>query len=201
MYSGGPIVLLIIRPANKRRRNVMSPSASTQIAPAATPEEFAAAQRLLAEYYTWAIAEAGLDTTLTELVPSVANELEHLADHYVPPTAYLLLAWVDDTPVGVCAVERLDPTAAELKRLYVRPDVRGLGIAGRLVTRIAELSEAMGCQTLRLDTHEGIMQPAIALYRRFGFVPAERCTDIDVDHMVGFALDLTTWRAPASASC
>jgi putative acetyltransferase len=179
----------------------MSPSASTQIAPAATPEEFAAAQRLLAEYYTWAIAEAGLDTTLTELVPSVAHELEHLAEHYVPPTAYLLLAWADDTPVAVCAVERIDPTAAELKRLYVRPDVRGLGVAGRLVTRIAELAEAMGCQTLRLDTHEGIMQPAIALYERFGFVRSERCTDIDVDHMVGYALDLTTWREPASASC
>jgi|GEM_PF-418451 GNAT superfamily N-acetyltransferase len=175
----------------------MSPATWTRVIAAGSPDEFAAAQRLLAEYYTWAIAEAGLDTTLSELVPSVARELANLADHYVPPTAYLLLAWVDDDPVGVCAVERIAESAAELKRLYVAPDARGYGIGGRLVTRVAELAREMGCQTLRLDTHEGIMQPAIALYRRFGFEPSERCTDIDVDHMVGFALDLTTWREPA----
>jgi GNAT superfamily N-acetyltransferase len=176
----------------------MSPTDRIRVTAAVTPDEFAAAQRLLAEYYTWAIAEAGLDTTLTELVPSVAHELEHLAEHYVPPTAYLLLAWIDTTTVGVCAVEQLDPAAAELKRLYVRPDARGRGIAGRLITRVAELADGMGCQTLQLDTHEGIMGPAIDLYRRFGFVPSERVTDIAVDHMVGFGLDLTTWNVPAS---
>jgi GNAT superfamily N-acetyltransferase len=177
----------------------MSPDRSgnaPEIAIAATGGDFAAARRLLTEYYTWAIAEAGVDGTLEEIVPAAAYEVAHLADHYVPPDAYLLLGWVDGQPVGVCGVDRLDAASAELKRMYVRPEARGRGVGSALVERITELAVGMGCRTLRLDTHAGIMRPAIALYRRFGFVPAERCTDIDVDEMVGFALDLTTGRFP-----
>jgi GNAT superfamily N-acetyltransferase len=178
----------------------MTKQSAMRITVATRAAEFAAARGLLEEYYTWAIAEAGVEGTLAELVPSAAYEIAHLTDHYVPPDAHLLLGWVDEEPAGVCGVDRLDASSAELKRMYVRPEARGRGIASRLVRRIAELAVDMGCQSLRLDTHEGIMQPAIALYRRHGFVPADRCTDIDVDGMVGFALDLGTWRTPSPTS-
>jgi GNAT superfamily N-acetyltransferase len=171
------------------------PSDSPRITLASTVDDFALAKALLDEYYAWALDAAGY-AELAEVAPEIAHELAHLADHYRSFSAYILLAWdPNGTTGGVCAVEQIDPTSAELKRLYIRPSARRHGLAWHLTARSVDLARAMGCRTLRLDTHEGIMQPAIALYRRFGFVPSTRCTTIAADRVVGFELDLTRYAA------
>jgi GNAT superfamily N-acetyltransferase len=157
----------------------------------ADSDDYGRAKTLIAEYYAWALTEVGLDD-LREAAPEIADELDRLDRHYRPPDAHLLLArlpqYVD--PIGVCAVERLDDSAAELKRLYVRPAARRRGVARQLAGRVAELAREMGCRRLHLDTNWLFMQPAVALYRDLGFVPSARCTDIDTPGMVGFRLDL-----------
>jgi GNAT superfamily N-acetyltransferase len=159
---------------------------------ATTHGDFDRARDLMHEYYGWALAEAGYDD-LIEVAPEVVDEIENLGDHYgSTPSAQLLLAAIGEAPPsGVCAVERLDATSAELKRLYVRPETRGQRMAWTLISHVAGIADEMGCSVLRLDTHQEIMRPAIALYRRFGFVEsAHRCTAIDVHGMIGFELKL-----------
>ncbi|GAB1690052.1 GNAT family N-acetyltransferase [Krasilnikovia sp. M28-CT-15] len=83
-------------------------------------------------------------------------------------TAAYLVAVVDGRAVACGAWQPLEPGAAELKRMYVRPAYRGRGIARQLVVALEEEALATGRPTLRLET--GTYLPAaIALYRACGY--------------------------------
>jgi ribosomal protein S18 acetylase RimI-like enzyme len=97
------------------------------------------------------------------------QEVQGLPGEYAPPHGQLILCEVDDKPAGCIALKRLEERISEMKRLYVRPAFRGRGLGLLLVTRlIAEAREA-GDFTMRLDTVNGTMDHAIALYRSVGF--------------------------------
>ena len=96
-------------------------------------------------------------------------ELASLPGKYAPPTGELFLARVGDMAGGCVALRALDPTTRELKRLYVRPATRGMGLARQLVEAAISSARRQGCTELRLDTL-ATMVPAQALYRSFGFV-------------------------------
>ena len=56
----------------------------------------------------------------------------------------------------------------ELKRMYVRPAFRGMGLAKAMLRHLARHAQEQGAAALRLET--GIYEaPAIALYEGFGF--------------------------------
>jgi ribosomal protein S18 acetylase RimI-like enzyme len=94
------------------------------------------------------------------------------------PRSALWLAYVDDAVVG-CVVLRPLPqiaSAGECKRLYVRPEARGRGIADRLMDALEEHARALGFSAIYLDSY-GDLRAAIALYRRRGYVDCERYND------------------------
>lgn len=97
------------------------------------------------------------------------TELASLPGAYAPPHGRLLLAMVDETAAGCVALRPLSDTICELKRLYVRPAFRHLGL-GRYLTRYM-LNEAstIGYEYIRLDTLPS-MHSAIHLYESLGFV-------------------------------
>jgi len=97
-------------------------------------------------------------------------ELATLPGEYAPPSGTLLLAWDDTQPLACVALRRFDQDTAELKRLYVRPAGRGLGLGRRLCEAVLEHARSTGYSRIRLDTlHD--MHAAQALYRRLGFHP------------------------------
>jgi ribosomal protein S18 acetylase RimI-like enzyme len=71
--------------------------------------------------------------------------------------------------VGTAAVRRLAPGVAELKRMWLRPDCRGRGLAPRLMDRCLEEARALGGRVLRLDSERHRLAAAVKLYRRYGF--------------------------------
>jgi GNAT superfamily N-acetyltransferase len=96
------------------------------------------------------------------------QELAGLPGDYAPPRGALLLARVRGDPAGCVALRPLDEATAELKRLYVRPPHRGLGL-GRLLTEAAiARARELGYRALRLDTTPE-MAAAHELYRTLGF--------------------------------
>jgi GNAT superfamily N-acetyltransferase len=73
-----------------------------------------------------------------------------------------------DSPAGCGGIQLFDTAYGELKRMYVRPQFRGLGYGELLVNQSADFARANGISLLRLET--GIHQAAaIRLYERMGF--------------------------------
>src|SRR5262249_32070966 len=80
-----------------------------------------------------------------------------------------VVAWVDGSPLGCGAVRRLDPTTAELKRMYVAPGARGGGVGRALLEELEREARRLGARQLLLET--GVRQrAALVLYERAGFV-------------------------------
>ena len=77
------------------------------------------------------------------------------------------------TPVGCGAVRLVDAGAAEIKRMYVPPALRGQGIASRLLAHLEVEARQLGATRLVLETGERQFE-SVALYRRAGFVEITR---------------------------
>lgn len=99
-------------------------------------------------------------------------ELAALPGDYAPPRGALLLAWVNGAVAGCCALRPLDSSdyanAAEMKRLYVRPAFRGLGLGRQLAQSILDTAQLNGYNSVLLDTLDD-MENARAMYEDLGF--------------------------------
>ena len=100
------------------------------------------------------------------------EELNRLPGRYAPPRGLLILAWAGGTVAGCCALQPLDTSdyadACEMKRLYVRPGFRGLGLGRTLAEAILDGARQAGYSCLLLDTLDD-MESARALYQDLGF--------------------------------
>lgn len=100
------------------------------------------------------------------------TELQTLPGKYIPPEGALIIALVDDKPVGCIALRKLSADICEMKRLYVRNDFQGLGIGKNLIRMIIEEAKERNYAYMRLDTLP-TMGKAQDLYKSFGFYDIE----------------------------
>lgn len=101
----------------------------------------------------------------------------------------LWLAVNDGNPVGAVGLKPFKDDTAELKRLWVSPDARGLQLGEKLCQACIEGAKAHGYSRLLLDTDRGLTR-ANAIYERLGFVDIEKYYDNPMDSRF-MALDLT----------
>jgi ribosomal protein S18 acetylase RimI-like enzyme len=94
-------------------------------------------------------------------------------DELTPPAGLLLVATLHGEPVGCGALKFHDGAPTEIKRMWVAPAARGLGLGRRLLGSLEERAAAAGGRIARLETN-GTLTEAIALYRSAGYreVPA-----------------------------
>lgn len=90
----------------------------------------------------------------------------------------------DGRPLGCVLLRRLDATTAEVKRLWVMPEARGMGLARRLMQAIEDEARALGYRALKLDTHQSLT-PAITLYQASGWSPIPAYTGPPATHWFG----------------
>jgi DNA-binding MarR family transcriptional regulator/GNAT superfamily N-acetyltransferase len=85
-----------------------------------------------------------------------------------PPAGLFLVATLHADPVG-CGALKFHPGApAEIKRMWVATEVRGLGLGRRLLAELEARAAARGVRTLRLETNRALAE-AIGLYRSAGY--------------------------------
>src|SRR4051812_49023220 len=140
----------------------MASSVSIAVADARQPE----AQACLAAYAAELDErfESGFDPAC-----SIPAEPEDLA----PPSGLLLVATLHGEPVGCGALRFHGDAPAEIKRMWVSPAARGLGLGRRLLAELEERARASGVRVLHLETNGSLVE-AIAMYRSAGYreVPA-----------------------------
>lgn len=130
------------------------------IADALAPADLDTVRTLLREYQ----ALLGVDLCFQ----GFAAELAGLPGAYARPGGRLLLAVHDGAAIGCVALRPLGGARCEVKRLFVRPGHRGLGIGWALTARIVAEARAIGYEEVVLDTLPS-MAAAQRLYEELGF--------------------------------
>lgn len=132
------------------------------IIPAAGPADLADAARLFRAY----AASLPIDLGYQDF----EAELAKLPGKYAPPAGALLIARAPDgAAIGCVAMRPLgDEGICEMKRLYVTPEARGVGLGSALIAAILGAARDAAYREMRLDTLP-TMRAAIGMYKQAGF--------------------------------
>ncbi|MEX6505235.1 GNAT family N-acetyltransferase [Jiella sp. M17.18] len=94
----------------------------------------------------------------------------------IRPRGVFLLAMSDGLPIGCVGLKGSGGDSGEIKRLWVSPAARGLGLARRLMGAAETAATSLGVAVLRLDTNSALPE-AVQLYRRTGWTEIDRFND------------------------
>jgi ribosomal protein S18 acetylase RimI-like enzyme len=147
----------------------------------ATATDMPALRELLQEYVAW------VDHDLS--FQDFQSELRNFPGDYTPPRGALLAASVSGRVSAMIALRPLDETTCEMKRLFVSPAARGLGLGRALVLRILDEARRLGYRAIRLDTLPQ-MGDAQALYAGLGFRDIEPYYDTPIQGTRFMEMDL-----------
>lgn len=146
------------------------------LGPGANPQELINARALLLEYGRFVTeAEGAAHFCFGRL----HEEVDGLPDFYRKHGGEMLLAYVDGAAAGCVTWRTLSSVVntCEMKRFWVRPAFRGLGLGERLVLAAIEQAAAAGFEAMYLDTFPGTMKSAYDMYLRLGFAPCDPYND------------------------
>jgi carbonic anhydrase len=121
-----------------------------------------------------------------------AEEMASLPGAYAAPAGRLFFAEVDGRPAGCVGIRPFSEGICEMKRLYVEPELRGLGAGRELVLAAIRAAKAIGYRRILLDTLPA-MRIAVKLYRELGFTEAPAYYPTPIEGTIFLTLDLENW--------
>jgi putative acetyltransferase len=155
------------------------------------PATIAAARELLLEYGRFVIAQPG---AAKFCFGSLEKEAADLPGSYSNQGGGCLLAYSGDSPAGLVAWRSVPvevaPDAWEMKRLWVRPEARGLGLGRTLTMAVLDRARAAQRTAVYLDTAPASMGSANRLYLELGFKPCAPYNDNAMEGITYLSLSL-----------
>jgi putative acetyltransferase len=116
---------------------------------------------------------------------SFEKELLNLDTIYKSPRGTIILAKNNDEIVATVALKPIEENNCEMKRLYVKPEFRGLGIGEKLVTELIQFAKEANFDKMKLDTLTRLTA-AVKLYRKFGFIETKPYVYNPLDEVLYF---------------
>ena len=124
------------------------------------------------------------------------EEFDRLPDKYGYEESKIFLLKENGSPVGCAAFRKLDDTACEMKRVYIRPSARGSNLGAKLVDRILMEAIASGYKKICLDVLPEF-KAALKLYKSYGFAKHPPATNNPVPGTQFLGLDLELYSREA----
>jgi DNA-binding MarR family transcriptional regulator/GNAT superfamily N-acetyltransferase len=100
---------------------------------------------------------------------------------FAEPTGLLLIARLGDDPIGCGALKFHDGEPPDIKRMWIAPSARGLGVGRRMLSALEQQAAQRGAAVVRLETNRSLDE-AIALYRSSGYVEVPAFNDEHYAH-------------------
>jgi GNAT superfamily N-acetyltransferase len=154
--------------------------------------QLASAIELARAFGDWATERIQVELGIA--VPPDADHPTSVLDDLIASGGRLYVAEVAGEAVGVGGLKLLTETVGEIKRMFVRPEARGLGVGRAIVEQLIGDARELGCETVYLES-ASFMHAAHALYRSVGFVSSEpyagrEFEDVEHDVSIFMRLDL-----------
>jgi DNA-binding MarR family transcriptional regulator/N-acetylglutamate synthase-like GNAT family acetyltransferase len=108
---------------------------------------------------------------------SISADVEELTE----PAGLLLVARLHDEPVGCGALKLHGAEPAEIKRMWVAPSARGLGVGRRILSELERHARERGVGVVRLETNRSLTE-AGGLYRSAGYAEVDAFNDEPYAH-------------------
>jgi GNAT superfamily N-acetyltransferase len=147
----------------------MTRADTVEIRAADLPRDRTAVERLWLEYLSWGNDEMearhGFRLPVREAVERDLATLEK----FQPPEGRLLLAFDGARACGIGCLKHIGVGTAEIKRMYVEPSIRRIGVGRAILGQLIAAADATGYARIWLDSPD-FMTAAHALYRAHGFV-------------------------------
>lgn len=151
-------------------------SSTITLQPVESPAQRDGARALIAEYLGWVADIARSNYGLSfDVEAMVKSDIEDSSKFY-PPTGRFYLVQRDNRYVGVGCLKRLDEGVGEIQRMYLQPQMRGVGAGRLLVERLLQDARQMGYRKVRLESLKAL-GAAHGLYHAVGFVDVDPYAD------------------------
>jgi DNA-binding MarR family transcriptional regulator/GNAT superfamily N-acetyltransferase len=103
------------------------------------------------------------------------------ADELTEPAGLLLVARLHGEPIGCGAIKLRGDVPFYIKRMWVAPDARGLGVGRRILHELEDHARRRGADVVHLETNKTLREAA-SLYRSEGYVEVEPFNDEPYAH-------------------
>lgn len=145
-------------------------------------EKISEVVKIFAEYK----AELNLDLSFQPADDSAENILKR----YGEPAGKIFLATVDEKIAGCVAFHKMNfEKSCELKRLFVKPEYRGLKLGKKLLAKAIDEAKKIGYKKIYLDTLS-TLENACRLYEKFGFKKIDAYYENPLKNVVYYMLEI-----------
>lgn len=111
-----------------------------------------------------------LDDYLNELAGGEENRSQYIQYNTLKDIHDVVIAYDNDVPAGCAGFKRYNADTAEVKRVFIKNEYRGKGIAKQLINSLEKRAKEKGYGKLVLETGKQLTE-ANGLYGKIGFTP------------------------------